>query len=256
VTSFRDLHYGDLPLVLANAWDVPSALMLLEAGFTAIATTSCGVSVSHGVPDGAASTKDANLALATALHHLDCHVSIDIEDGYSADPDEVAAYVAGLPADGINIEDSTAGALIDPVTYAAKVHAIKARSPEIFVNARIDTYWFNQDANLTATVARAERYIEAGADGIFVPGVSDAELLRSLAGAIDRPLNVLAISGSSPADLGALGVRRISTGSLPFRAAMTAAVAAAVATRDGQTFPGAVSYPDLQNLLIRYTEGR
>lgn len=254
--SFRDLHHGDLPLVLPNAWDVPSALMLLEAGFTAIATTSCGVAVSHGVPDGAGSTKDANLALATALRQLDCHVSIDVEDGYSADPDEVAAFVAGLPADGINIEDSTAGALIDPATYAAKIHAIKARSPEIFVNARIDTYWFNQDANVAATVARAERYVEAGADGIFVPGVSDAELLRSLASAIDRPLNVLAIPGSSPAELGALGVRRISTGSLPFRAALTAAVAAAVATRDGLAFPGAVSYPDLQNLLIRYTEGR
>jgi 2-methylisocitrate lyase-like PEP mutase family enzyme len=254
--SFRDLHHGNLPLILPNAWDVPSALMLLDAGFTAIGTTSCGVAVSHGVPDGAGSTKDANLTLATALHQLDCHVSIDVEDGYSADPDEVAAYVAGLPADGINIEDSTAGALIDPATHAAKIGAIKARSPEIFVNARVDTYWFGEGADVATTVARAERYVEAGADGVFVPGVSDADLLRSLASAIDRPLNVLAISGSSPADLGALGVRRISTGSLPYRAALTAAVAAAVATRDGLTFPGAVSYPDLQNLMIRYTEGR
>ena len=124
MTSFRDLHNGDLPLVLPNAWDVPSALMLLEAGFTVIGTTSCGVAVSHGIPDGAGSTKDANLALATALRQLDCHVSIDVEDGYSADPDEVAAYVAGLDVAGINIEDSADGSSIDPATHADKIVAI------------------------------------------------------------------------------------------------------------------------------------
>jgi 2-methylisocitrate lyase-like PEP mutase family enzyme len=256
MTSFSELHHGDLPLVLPNAWDVPSALMLLAAGFTAIGTTSLGVAASHGVPDGAGSTRDANLALAVALQPLDCHLSIDVEDGYSAEPDEVADFVARLPADGVNVEDSSAETLVDPALHAAKIRAIKARSPEIFVNARIDTYWLGRDADVASTLARAERYVEAGADGIFVPGASDAEVLRTLAGAIDRPLNVLAIPGASPVELGALGVRRVSTGSLPYRAALSAAVAVAVATRDGLTFPGAASYPDLQKLLIRYAGGR
>ena len=254
--TFRDLHYGDLPLVLPNAWDVPSALAFLEAGFTAIGTTSFGVAASHGAPDGGGSTRDANLRLAAALRPLDCHLSLDIEDGYSADADEVADYVALLPVDGINIEDSTAETLIEPEVHAAKIRAIKARSPHVFINARIDTYWLGQSATVAETLDRASHYVDAGADGVFVPGASDPEVLRTLARAIDRPLNVLSIQGQSPADLAALGVRRVSTGSLPYRAALSAAVAAAIATRSGLKFPAALSYSDMQEQLIRYVHGR
>jgi 2-methylisocitrate lyase-like PEP mutase family enzyme len=42
----------------------------------------------------------------------------------------------------------------------------------VFVNARVDTYWLGQDADLPATLARAEHYVRAGADGIFVPGAT------------------------------------------------------------------------------------
>ena len=254
--TFRDLHYGDLPLVLPNAWDVPSALALLDAGFSAIGTTSFGVAASHGAPDGGGSTRDANLRLAAALRPLDCHLSLDVEDGYAADPDVVADYVALLPVDGINIEDSTAETLIEPEVHAAKIRAIKARSPEVFVNARVDTYWLGQSATVAETVDRARRYVDAGADGVFVPGTSDPAVIGDLARAIDRPLNVLAIPGFSPADLAVLGVRRVSTGSLPYRAALSAAVAVAIATRAGLKFPDAVSYPDMQEQLIRYVHGR
>jgi 2-methylisocitrate lyase-like PEP mutase family enzyme len=253
--TFRDLHYGDLPLVLPNAWDVPSALALLEAGFSAIGTTSFGVAASHGAPDAHGSTREANLRLADALRPLDCYLSLDVEDGYATNPDTVAEYVALLPVDGINIEDSTAETLVEPDVHAAKIGAIKARVPDVFVNARVDTYWVSQDAHVGATIERARRYVEAGADGVFVPGVSDPEVLRELAGAIDRPLNVLAIPGMSPVDLAALGVRRVSTGSLPYRAALHAAVAVAVAARAGLKFPSAVSYPDMQEGLVRYAKG-
>jgi 2-methylisocitrate lyase-like PEP mutase family enzyme len=254
--TFRDLHYDDLPLVLPNAWDVPSALVLLDAGFSAIGTTSFGVAVTHGAPDGGGSTRDANVRLAAALRPLDCHLSVDIEDGYTADPDAVADYVALLHVDGINIEDSAAATLLDPEVHAAKIRAIKARSPDVFVNARVDTYWFGQSATVAETVDRAQRYVDAGADGIFVPGASDPALIRDLAQAIDRPLNVLAMPGFSPADLAAIGVRRVSTGSLPYRAALSAAVAAAIATRGGLKFPAAISYQDVQERLTRYARGR
>jgi 2-methylisocitrate lyase-like PEP mutase family enzyme len=254
--SFRDLHYGDLPLVLPNAWDVPSALALLDAGFSAIGTTSFGVAASHGAPDGGGSTRDANLRLAAALRPLDCHLSLDVEDGYSADPEAVADYVALLPVDGINIEDSTAETLIEPEVHAAKIRAIKASSPHVFINARVDTFWLGQAATVAETVERARRYVDAGADGVFVPGPSDPDVLRELAGAIERPLNVLAVPGMSPVDLAALGVRRVSTGSLPYRAALHAAVAVAIAARAGLKFPAAVSYPDMQEQLTRYAHGR
>jgi 2-methylisocitrate lyase-like PEP mutase family enzyme len=250
--TFKDMHYGELPLLLPNAWDVPSALALLECGFTAIGTTSFGVASSHGTPDGGRSTMQANVALADALRPLDCYTSLDIEDGYSDDPDKVADYVAGLPVDGINIEDSTAEKLIEPHRHAAKVRAVKQRSPDVFVNARVDTYWLGQDATVAATLDRAAQYVEAGADGIFVPGATEPDTLTELTAAIPLPVNVLAVPGLSLADLGALGVRRVSTGSMPYRAAIHAAAQAAVAVRDAMEPPAADAYPDMQARLVRY----
>jgi 2-methylisocitrate lyase-like PEP mutase family enzyme len=250
--TFKDLHFGELPLLLPNSWDVPSALALLECGFTAIGTTSFGVASSLGRPDGNRSTRDANVELAAALATLDCYVSMDIEDGYSDDPEDVAEYVVRLPVDGINIEDSTDEKLIAPQAHAAKVAAIKQRSPDVFVNARVDTYWLGQDATVAATLDRATQYIDAGADGIFVPGATEPDVLRELTSAIECPVNVLAIPGCSLTDLAALGVRRVSTGSLPYRAAIHAAADVAVAVRGGLEIPSADPYPEMQARLVRY----
>lgn len=253
VPTFTDLHHGDQPLVLPNAWDVPSALVFHAQGFAAIGTTSFGVAASHGRPDGARATRDLNLTLAQALTCVGCAVSMDIEDGYSDDPDEVAAYVCGLPVDGINIEDSSFDALIDPGRHAAKIAAIKHACPDLFVNARVDTYWLHQDETVDATMRRAARYVDAGADGIFIPGLTEAAVIGEFAGTIDRPLNVLAVAAVPRAQLAELGVRRISTGSLPYRAASFAAAAAAAAVRDDAEFPAAIGYPDLQKMLVEHT---
>jgi 2-methylisocitrate lyase-like PEP mutase family enzyme len=177
---------------------------------------------------------------------------MDIEDGYADEPDQVADYVDRLPVDGINIEDSTDETLIEPQRHAAKVRAIKQRSPGVFVNARIDTYWLGQDATVAATLDRAAQYVEAGADGIFVPGATEPAVLRDLTSAIPLPVNVLAIPGLSLTDLAALGVRRVSTGSLPYRAAIHAAARVAVAFRDGTELPAADPYPEMQGRLTRY----
>lgn len=180
--SFHDLHHQGVPFVLPNAWDVPSALAYLAEGFTAIGTTSFGVSSSGGHPDGHRATRGANIALAAALAPLQCYVSVDIEDGYSDEPDAIADYVAQLSTAGINIEDSSAEKLIDPALAAAKIVAIKQRNPEVFVNARVDTYWLRQHADTTSTIQRALRYVDAGADGVFVhwPTIP-TNLLSSLA---------------------------------------------------------------------------
>jgi 2-methylisocitrate lyase-like PEP mutase family enzyme len=252
--TFQDMHYGRLPLLLPNAWDVPSALALLESGFTAIGTTSFGVASSLGRPDGGRSTKEANLGLAAALRPLDCYVSMDVEDGYADEPDRVADYVARLAADGVNIEDSTAEKLVHPRRHAAKVQAIKYLSPGVFVNARVDTYWLGEDASVSATLDRAARYVDAGADGIFVPGATDPEVLRELTSAIPLPVNVLATPGFSLIDFAGLGVRRVSTGSMPYRAAIHAAAQAAAAVRDGTELPAADPYPAMQARLVRYAD--
>jgi 2-methylisocitrate lyase-like PEP mutase family enzyme len=252
--TFRDLHHGDRPLVLPNAWDVPSALAFLDAGFAAIGTTSFGVASSIGRPDGGRSTKEANLALALELSTLPCHISMDIEDGYADEPDRVADYAAELDVAGINIEDSTAEKLIPPEAHAAKVAAIKNRCPDLFVNARVDTYWLHEDDTVAPTLERAARYVEAGADGVFVPGASEPALLRELTANIAVPLNVLVIPALSLDELAELGVRRVSTGSLPYRAAIHAATEVADAVRDGRPVPAATPYPDLQARLVRYEQ--
>ncbi|WP_405796739.1 isocitrate lyase/phosphoenolpyruvate mutase family protein [Streptomyces sp. NBC_01506] len=257
--SFRELHHRTAPLVLPNAWDVPSALAFADAGFEAVGTTSFGVASGLGRPDGGRSTREANLALARALAPLRVHVSVDIEDGYRDAPDEVAGYVADLEGvsgvsgvSGINIEDSTAETLIDPAAHAAKIAAVKGRCPQVFVNARVDTYWLGQDATVAATLERAARYVEAGADGVFVPGATEPAVLRELAAAVPVPLNVLAVPALSLAELADLGVRRVSTGSLPYRAALHAAARVADAVRGGGTVPEATPYAELQARLVDY----
>jgi 2-methylisocitrate lyase-like PEP mutase family enzyme len=250
VPSFAELHHRDLPLLLPNAWDVPSALALVAAGFEAIGTTSFGVASSLGRPDGTRATRDANSALARAVSTLDCHVSLDVEDGYADDPEEVAGYIAALPVAGVNIEDSTAERLVPPAAHAAKVAAVKRRCPGIFVNARVDTYWLGQDATIESTVDRAASYVEAGADGVFVPGATEPDVLRELTAAIPVPVNVLALPGRSLAELAELGIRRVSTGSLPYRAAMYAATEVVRAVRDGRAVPAAVPYAELQGRLV------
>lgn len=252
--TFRELHDGRLPLVLPNAWDVGSALAFLDAGFSAIGTTSFGVAAAAGHPDGVRSTKDATQALAHRLSVLPCYITADVEDGYDDDAERVADYVADLGVAGINIEDSSSERLISPDRHAAKVAAIKRRSPDLFVNARVDTYWLGQDATVAATLARARVYVDAGADGVFVPGASDPNELRELTAALPVPVNVLVVPALSLVELAEVGVRRVSTGSWPYRAATDAAVAVAIGVRDGRSIPAATPYPQMQNRLVQYQQ--
>ena len=253
--SFADLHHGPLPLLLPNAWDVASALGFVAAGFEAVGTTSFGVSAAAGHPDGARATAEANTTLAKALTRLGVHVSMDVEDGYSDDPAEVASYVAGLGVAGVNLEDSKDARLVDPAAHAAKVAAVKAAAPDVFVNARVDNLWFHEEATLDAVVARARAYVAAGADGDCVPGATEPDLIRELAAAIPAPLNELVGPAQTLHDLGALGVRRVSTGSLPYRAALDRAVEVATDVRDGLAVPGATSYAEVQERLVRFEHG-
>ena len=164
----------------------------------------------------------------------------------------VAEYVASLGVAGVNIEDSTAGRFVEVGRHAAKVEAVKARCPHVFVNARTDTYWLGQDADVASSLARAQAYVDAGADGAFVPGATDPDVLRAIAAGLPVPVNVLVVPGLSLGQLGALGIRRVSTGSLPFRCAVDAAVAVATTVRDGGSPAPATTYATMQERLSRF----
>ncbi|NML52634.1 isocitrate lyase/phosphoenolpyruvate mutase family protein [Streptomyces sp. R302] len=218
---FRSLHTSARPLALANAWDAAGARIVEAAGAPAIATTSAGVAWSLGAPDGDRVPRDLALdAIARIAAAVTVPVSADIEGGHGRSPEEVADTVtrvleAGVV--GVNIEDGTR----PPGALAARLEAVRAAADragaDVFVNARVDTYLLglgDPATRLRDTLARARAYVDAGADGVFVPGVTDPDLIRSLADALTVPLNVLAGPGAlSVPELGALGVARVSLGS-------------------------------------------
>jgi 2-methylisocitrate lyase-like PEP mutase family enzyme len=135
------------------------------------------------------------------------------------------------------------------------LYRIGAPEPEMFVNARTDTFWLGS-GDIDETLRRAAAYVGAGADGVFVPGAADPATIRTLAAEIAVPLNILYLPGKhTVAGLAGLGVARVSTGSLLFRVALGAAVAAIGAIERGEypgldrADPAMPSYADVQRLL-------
>lgn len=228
--AFRALHDADTPLFLPNAWDHASAIALVERGFPAVGTTSLGVAIAAGRPDGLGETREETLRLAAGLARLPVPISVDIERGFGERPQDVAALgveLVGLGVAGVNLEDGRADGTLVPIERQVEViAALKEAAPTLFVNARTDTYWVGGRGGpaLAEAVRRVRAYRSAGGDGVFVPGVGDPEAIAALVAATDAPLNVLyAPDGLSLARLAALGVRRVSTGSLLFRAAVSGA---------------------------------
>jgi len=225
VTDFSALHrFGD-PLVLPNVWDVASARCLVEAGFGALGTTSLGVAAASGLPDGTGAADAETLRLTRSLAKLPVHLTVDIETGSVG----AAVAVAAAGAAGVNIEDAMGPA----DAHAALIGSVKRELPRLFVNARTDTHW-QRPGDLAETLRRVRRYADAGADGVFVPGLAEPADIAAVVAAVDVPVNILFLPGRHTiAVLSDVGVRRVSTGSLLFRAALAACVDTAVAVRDG-----------------------
>jgi 2-methylisocitrate lyase-like PEP mutase family enzyme len=253
MSEFHALHHADKPLLLPNAWDYASAAALVAHGFPAIGTTSLGVAAAAGLPDGAGATRDQTVALARRLGDKGFLFSVDIEGGFSDDPDEVGALareLADAGAAGVNVEDGRADGTLTPIeAHTAKIAAIRREAPVMFINARTDTYWWKVSVAETAT--RLAAYRAAGADGVFVPGQSEPGAIAALVGAVDAPLNVLySPAGPSLTELGELGVARVSLGSLLFRVALDAAIGTAVAIRASRPVSAQVSsYADIVALI-------
>nr|WP_185034015.1 isocitrate lyase/phosphoenolpyruvate mutase family protein [Actinomadura coerulea] len=252
-SRFRRLHHGDRPLVLPNAWDFASGAALAEAGFPAIGTTSLGVAAAAGKADGAGGTRAETVALARTLARLPVPVTVDVEGGFSDRPGDVAALAAELASYGIaglNLEDGRADGTLAPARHqAAVIAAVKEAAPEVFLNARTDTFWLGAP-DLEETLRRARAYARAGADGIFVPGIAADADIRAVLEVTGLPLNVLHLPGGTDYPrLARLGVHRVSTGSLPFRAALRAAVAAALDVTGEGDAPRVPSYGDVQRLV-------
>ncbi|MGW6198730.1 isocitrate lyase/PEP mutase family protein [Kribbella sp. NPDC055110] len=224
----RELHEQP-PLILPNVWDAGSARAIEAAGAAAIATTSAGVAWAAGVDDaGGLNQESAIAALRAICAAVSVPVTADIEAGYGDVAGAVTAVVeAG--AVGINLEDSTARVLDDPLAHAERIKAARAAAVavgiDLVINARTDTYLFG---DRTGTIERAKIYADAGADVLFVPGVVDAPTIAELVKESPLPLNVMVGPGApTVAELADLGVARISVGPAITSAAYALATAAA-----------------------------
>ena len=254
---FGAMHRGAEILVLPNAWDAASAALMQDAGAKAVATSSAAMAWAHGFADGDA-LPAATLAatIAAIARVLTVPLTADIECGYTDDLATLADTVRAVidaGAVGINLEDG----LRPPDLHARKIEAVRkaadAAGVPLFINARTDVYLkglAEGQAAFVESVARAQLYRAAGADGIFVPGPKDPDLIGRLASEIALPLNVMLQPGAPPAaQLQALGARRLSSATAPFRAAyapLSAAVAAFLANGDAAAFAaGAEGLPNL-----------
>ncbi|SNY09374.1 isocitrate lyase/PEP mutase family protein [Paractinoplanes atraurantiacus] len=216
----RSLHTPGTPLVLVNAWDAATARIAAAAGSPAVATTSAGVAWSLGAADGDTLGRDDAIALIRrVVAAVAVPVTADIESGFGAAPADVAEtvrLVVAAGAAGVNIEDGSRTVEEQTARIAA---ARAAAGDDLFINARLDAYLRGR-GDLDETVARAEALVEAGADGIFVPGVTDPSTVAALAGRIAAPLNILTGPGApTVGELAKLGVARVSLGSWAAEAA-------------------------------------
>ena len=220
-------------LVLPNAWDAGSARVFVEAGFSALATTSAGIAFSLGYMDGERISRDEMLAaVARITRRVSVPITADMEAGYGRTPDacaETARRVIDAGAVGMNLEDRIEhGPLLDfglavERVRAARVAADKA-GVSIVINARTDTFEapeIPRERRVAEAVRRGNAFRQAGADSVFVPFVSDRDTIEELVQQIDAPVNILGTPNApSLKELAALGVRRVTFGSAPMRATL------------------------------------
>ncbi|MBB4665071.1 isocitrate lyase/PEP mutase family protein [Conexibacter arvalis] len=231
----HELHQGPGALVVLNAWDAGSARVFERSGCDAVGTTSAGVAFALGRPDGEALARDelvdATARIAAALR---VPLTADLESGYGATAEEVGETVAAVldaGAVGVNLEDGVGigSAALRPLAeqvdrlLAARA-AAEAAGIELFLNARTDVWWVGAgppEQRIELAIERLRAYVEAGADGVFVPGLADPDAIARLVAAVPAPVNVLAARDTPPLhELERLGVRRVSVGSGPIRAVL------------------------------------
>jgi 2-methylisocitrate lyase-like PEP mutase family enzyme len=234
--SFLALHQKDGPLLLANAWDVGSARLLTSLGFQALATTSSGYAATLGRLDYSLSREEAIAHAGALAAAVDVPVSADLEDCFATDAKGVAetltmALDAGLA--GCSIEDwdpreaRLYSAEIAAERVAAAAQTAHSGPARLVLTARAENY-LRGNPDLEDTIARLRAYQQAGADVLYAPGLVRADEIRTVVESVGAPVNVLARPGMpSVAELGDLGVKRVSVGGAFAFAALGAAADAA-----------------------------
>ena len=239
----RELHHSGETLVFVNAWDAVTARIIETLGYPAVATTSSGLANACGYRDGGAVPRDVMLdAVAAIARAVAVPVTADMEYGYGTDVEAAVATangVIGSGAVGFNFEDETADGFIDLDVQCERIAAMREvgskRGVPIVINARTDTFWHgtgDAHANLDAAIARGKRYLAAGADCIFIPGLAERKAIERAVKELGT-INLLALGDVLPLEeLQRIGVARVSFGSSPMLYAMAAFRDAAAGVRE------------------------
>jgi 2-methylisocitrate lyase-like PEP mutase family enzyme len=235
--QFAALHQKGAPLILYNAWDAGSAKVIEKVGAEAVATGSYSVAGALGFEDREQTPLDLVLDNCRRIvGAVDLPVTLDFEGGYAVQADGLKRNIEAVVAAGaigINFEDQAIGGqgLHPTSAQAARVAAVRAAAdkafPGFFINARCDVFLQSDRATHAAGMAqwleRAKAYAGAGADGLFAPGLVDADLIGELVEKVSLPLNILMFPGAPEIpELRRRGVARISYGGAPWRVAMQA----------------------------------
>lgn len=231
--AFHQLHHSDSLFVIPNAWDAVSTRLFEEAGFPAIASTSSGISWSLGYKDGEHTPPELMLTVLSRMaKNTRIPVSADIESGYYHQSlDELSTYIGRLIEGGIvgvNLEDTKdqPKGLNVVEQQILRIKRIKEVGEEkgvpLFINARTDA--MDLDISLEEKIKiikeRAAAFKQAGADGVFVPFISDLDTVKKIKENVELPLNILMNENLPVNKLRALRVNRISLGSKPILASM------------------------------------
>ncbi len=224
--ALRRLHVRGNPLVLPNAWDVPSARAVAAAGFSAVATTSAGVADALGYEDAERAPWTEMFAAAARIARcVEVPVTCDAESGYGLEPYELVDALRDAGVAGCNLEDTDhqAGGLVEIDRQAKRLAAIRraasGRGYGLVINARVDVFLTRhagrpEQDRMEDGIARARAYLAAGADCVYPIVLADEHAIAHFVDAVDAPVNILRQPQAPPtARLAELGVARVSYGS-------------------------------------------
>jgi 2-methylisocitrate lyase-like PEP mutase family enzyme len=253
--AFEALHAAPGVFVIPNPWDPGSARLLAGLGFRALTTTSAGYARSIGFPDYNAGRENVMAHIRAMAPMVDVPLAADLEDGFGPKPEDCAETIRQGAAAGLvggSIEDFTGDRAnaIYPIEVAAEriraaAEAAKKLPFKFMLCARAENY-LNNRPDLTDTIKRLQAYQEAGADVLFAPGLNTSDEVRTVCREIDRPFNIVRGPRKEQltvAQVGELGVKRISTGGMMHAVAMSAMIAAAKEMLDPGTFEFAKAMP-------------
>lgn len=251
--NFTDLHYQNPPLLIANVWDAGSAIAAQQLGYQACGTSSAAIAAMLGYDDGEGMPFDDLFFIVSRLCAVtSLPLSVDMEAGYSDTVEGVIKNIqrlAQLGVVGINLEDSRVvqgeRRLEEPSRFAARLSAIRAACPELFINVRTDTFLLDIPQPLEETLCRGRMYAECGAQGFFVPGVTGEQEIVSIVREVALPLNVMCMPELADfPTLARWGVKRISMGNFVHGALQSALKDLLSGVQAAQSFSGVFRHAD------------